>query len=125
VESAAPAGCGAAPRAAGTRLEIRNGNGVPGMARRLARQMGDSSLRVVRLSNQQGFNVARTRIEYQAGFRADALRLAERFADAAVEEVESCQSAEVRLVLGRDLARSQLEARRIIKAALARSARAG
>ena len=125
VESAAQVEPGPAPDAAGIRLEIRNGNGVPGMARRLARKIGDASLRVVRLSNQQGFNVARTRIEYLAGFRADAMRLAERFSNATVEEVESCESAEVRLVLGRDLARSQLEARRIIKSALARAARAG
>jgi tetratricopeptide (TPR) repeat protein len=125
VESAAQAEPGPAPDAAGTRLEIRNGNGVPGMARRLARKMADASLRVVRLSNQQGYNVARTRIEYLAGFRADAMRLAERFANASVEEVESCESAEIRLVLGRDLARSQLDARRIIKSALARAARAG
>ena len=111
------------------RLEIRNGNGVTGMARRMARsltgKMGDAGLRVVRLSNEKGFNVAQTRIEYQPGFQAAASRLAERFANASVEEVAGGQSADVRLVIGRDIMRSKAEARRIIKAALARAAKAG
>jgi tetratricopeptide (TPR) repeat protein len=107
-----------------TRLEIRNGNGVTGMARSLARKMGDAGVRVVRLSNEKGFNVARTRIEYQSGFREAATRLAERFGDATVTEVASCNNADMRLVIGRDLVRSKAEARRIIKAALARAAKA-
>ncbi|MDB5951099.1 MAG: hypothetical protein JWR65_2954, partial [Massilia sp.] len=107
------------------RLEIRNGNGVTGMARSLARKMGDPSLRVVRLSNAKGFNVEQTRIEYLGGFREAAARLAERFGNASVTEVASCNNADMRLVIGRDLVRSKAEARRIIKAALARAAKAG
>jgi Flp pilus assembly protein TadD len=107
------------------RLEIRNGNGVKGMARSLARKMGDPGLRVVRLSNEKGFNVEHTRVEYQAAFREAATRLAERFGGATMQEVESCNTADLRLVIGRDLVRSKLEARRIIRAALARAAKAG
>jgi Flp pilus assembly protein TadD len=106
------------------RLEIRNGNGVKGMARSLARKMGDPGLRVVRLSNEKGFNVEHTRVEYQAAFREAAARLAERFGGT-MQEVESCNTADLRLVIGRDLVRSKLEARRIIRAALARAAKAG
>lgn len=106
------------------RLEIRNGNGVKGMARSLARKMGDPGLRVVRLSNEKGFNVEHTRVEYQAAFREAATRLAERFGGT-MQEVESCNTADLRLVIGRDLVRSKLEARRIIRAALARAAKAG
>jgi tetratricopeptide (TPR) repeat protein len=105
-----------------TNLEIRNGNGVTGMARRLARKLGDAGVRVTRLSNQKGFNVAHTRIEYQPGFRDAAVRLAERFGDAALVEVERSETADVRLVLGRDMMRSKMEARRLIRAALARAA---
>jgi tetratricopeptide (TPR) repeat protein len=108
-----------------TKLEIRNGNGVRGMARSLARNMADPGLRVVRLSNEKGFNVEQTRVEYQSAFREAATRLAERFGGASLHEVESCNTADVRLVIGRDLVRSKLEARRIIKAALARAAKAG
>ena len=118
----------AAAAAAGdeiTWLEIRNGNGITGMARSLARKMGDTSLRVVRLSNEKGFNVERTRIEYQAGFREAATRLAERFGNVDVIEVASCNNADMRLVIGRDLVRSKAEARLLIKAALARAVRTG
>ena len=123
--AAAPATAAVAAGEPVTRLEIRNGNGVPGMARSLARGMDDASLRVVRLSNQKGFNVEHTRVEYQSGLREVANRLAERFGNATVLEVESCNNADMRLVIGRDLARSKTEARRIIKAALARAGKAG
>ena len=107
------------------RLEIRNGNGATGMAHLLARKMDDASLRVVRLSNEKRFNVERTRIEYQSGFREAAIRLAERFDNATVTEVESCNNADMRLVIGRDLMRSKVEARRLIKATLSRVASVG
>lgn len=107
------------------KLEIRNGNGVTGMARKLARsltgKMGEISLRVVRLTNHKGFDVAQTRIEHQPGFRDAAMKLAERFDKVAVLEVDSVQFADVRLVIGRDLMRSKLEARRLIRSALARA----
>lgn len=111
-------------------LEIRNGNGVTGMARRLAHsmagEMDDAGLRVVRLSNEKRFNVAQTRIEYLPGFREAASRLAERFANVTVEQAAAgTQAADVRLVIGRDVMRSKAEARRIIRAALARAAKAG
>ncbi len=125
--AAAPAPAAAASAPADepvTRLEIRNGNGVTGMARSLGRTMDEPGLRVVRLSNQKGFNVEHTRIEYQSGLREVANRLAERFGNVAVLEVASCNNADVRLVIGRDLARSKSEARRIIKAALARAGKA-
>jgi tetratricopeptide (TPR) repeat protein len=114
-----PAAAGAADS---TTLEIRNGNGVTGMARRLARKLGDAGVRVTRLSNHKGFNVEHTRIEYQPGCRDAAARLALRFDDAALVEVGSGDAVDVRLVLGRDLMRSKLEARRLIRAALARAA---
>lgn len=121
--SAADEPAGAAPAVA--RLEIRNGNGVTGMARSLARKMGDPGLRVVRLSNEKGFNVAQTRVEFRGAFRDAASRLAERFGGAPMQEVDSGNAADVKLVIGRDLVRSKAEARRIIKAALARTAKAG
>ncbi|GAB3441703.1 tetratricopeptide repeat protein [Massilia solisilvae] len=85
-------------------LEIRNGNGVNGMARTLSRQMGDPDLKVVRLTNEKGFGVKQTRVEYQFGFRAAAERLAQRFENASVVEVSNCKKTDMRLVLGRDLA---------------------
>jgi hypothetical protein len=95
------------------------------MARSLARKMGDPGLRVVRLSNEKGFNVEQTRVEFREGFREAAGRLAERFGGAPMQEIDSGNAADVRLVIGRDLVRSKVEARRIIRAALARAAKAG
>jgi len=86
------------------RLEIRNGNGVTGMARALARQIDTPGLRVTRLSNQPGFAVRHTRIEYDAAHVDAARRLAQRVGSVHLQEVERSASANLRLVLGRDLA---------------------
>jgi tetratricopeptide (TPR) repeat protein len=92
-------------------LEIRNGNGVTGMAKALSRQMGDPDLKVVRLTNEKGFNVPQTRVEYQLGFRPAAERLAQRFENAALVEVTNCKKTDMRLVIGRDVARPRFALR--------------
>lgn len=97
----APAGVAQAGQAL---LEIRNGNGVTGMARALAGTMDQDALRVVRLTNQKGFGVRQTRIEYQPEFREAAERLAARFGAARVVAVGEIGRADLRLVIGRDLA---------------------
>jgi len=86
------------------RLEIRNGNGVTGMARALARQIDAPGLRVTRLSNQPGFAVRHTRIEYDAANVDAARRLAQRVGSVHLQEVDRSATANLRLVLGRDLA---------------------
>jgi tetratricopeptide (TPR) repeat protein len=86
------------------RLEISNGNGVTGMARTLARQIDAPSLRVTRLSNQPGFAVRHTRIEYDAAHVDAARRLAQRVGSVHLQEVDRRAPANLRLVLGRDLA---------------------
>jgi tetratricopeptide (TPR) repeat protein len=85
-------------------LEIRNGNGVTGMAKSLSLRMGDPGLKVVRLTNEKGFAVRQTRVEYARGHEPAARRLAARFDDAAVVEVANCTRSDMRLVLGRDIA---------------------
>lgn len=97
-------------------LEIRNGNGVTGMARALSHQIEGDGLQVTRLSNEKGFQVRRTRIEHHADFRAAAERLAERLGSAGrgrfdavqVVQVDNCKPTDMRLVLGQDLGRGQL-----------------
>lgn len=86
-------------------LEIRNGNGVTGMARALARSLGEGDPQVVRLSNEKGYGVRRTRVEYQPAFRTAAERLAERVGAEQVVPAAQPGRADLRLVLGRDLAR--------------------
>lgn len=89
-------------------LEIRNGNGVTGMARALSRQVGGADLLVTRLSNEPGFKVRRTRIEHGAAYRDAAARLALRFDGVTLVQVDSTRPADVRLVIGQDLAQSKL-----------------
>ena len=97
-------------------LEIRNGNGVSGLARSLSRQVMDDGLQVTRLSNEKGFQVRRTRIEHHPDFRAAAERLAQRlghrhtgrFDPVRIVQVDNCKPTDLRLVLGQDLARGQL-----------------
>lgn len=93
------------------RLEIRNGNGVPGMARALSRRIDEPGLRVARLSNAPGFAVARTRVDHTAAHAEAARRLARRLdhlgqpGHVELRQVNDCAPADLRLVLGRDLAR--------------------
>lgn len=97
-------------------LEIRNGNGVTGMARALSRKMANDGLQVTRLSNEKGFQVRHTRIEHHADYRAAAERLAQRLGDrqtgrfdpVQIVQVDNCKPTDLRLVLGQDLARGQL-----------------
>lgn len=89
-------------------LEIRNGNGIAGMARALSRKMDPDSVRVVRLSNQKGFRVRATRVEFRPPFRVTATRLAARFGHATVVETGQSGAPDLRLVLGRDLARADV-----------------
>ncbi len=84
-------------------LEISNGNGITGMARLLAREEGLGTSRAVRLTNQKGFSVLHTRVEYKSAFKADAQRLANRYGTTRVVDVGQGGRADVRLVLGRDM----------------------
>lgn len=84
-------------------LEIANGNGVPGAARALALRVRDPALRVVRLSNESGFGVRRTRIEYRPTLRATAQHLAQQVQpDAVLIEAAPGLATSLRLVIGRN-----------------------
>jgi Flp pilus assembly protein TadD len=84
-------------------LEISNGNGREGLARQLSRAIRDPGVKVVRLSNQKGFAVKQTRVEYRPDFRSVALRLAERFDAGTPVQMAPSGRADVRLVIGHDL----------------------
>lgn len=86
------------------RLEISNGAGRLGLARLVAYRLRDPALKVVRLTNEKNFNVHATRIEYQGAFRTAAQRLARHMGSGEPVEVGFAGPADVRLVLGRDVA---------------------
>jgi tetratricopeptide (TPR) repeat protein len=85
------------------RLEISNGDGRAGLARFVSRQLRDPGLKVVRLTNEKGFDVHQTRVEYQPAFRTTAERLARHIGSGEPVEVGMAGHADVRLVIGHDL----------------------
>ena len=93
----------AAAPSARAMLEIRNGNGVGGMARKLARTMNEGSTRVVRLTNQKGYGVKHSRVEYSIAFKGTAQRLAERVGASRLVQVDNVGGADIRLIIGRDM----------------------
>lgn len=100
-----PADRPSAPRA---RVEVSNGNGVTGMARRVGTYLKDSGFAATRLTNQHGFGVAATRVEYRDGYEADARQVAAampRSVDIAPSTTLR-RDIGVRLVLGKDMAGS-------------------
>jgi hypothetical protein len=68
-------------------------------------------VKVVRLTNEKGFAVRQTRIEYQPAFRSVAERLAERYGAAKPVEVSMAGRADVRLVIGHDLSAGLIASR--------------
>ena len=87
------------------RLEIVNGNGVPGMAATLARSLAGAPVQVVRLANDTSFQVARTRVEYRPAQAQAARQLARQLGAQVQTQAAECPASELRLVLGRDLSR--------------------
>lgn len=94
---------------AAVRLEISNGNGVTGMAKSLAGLINGGGVQVVRLTNQQHFRIMSTRIEYKAGYEAEARRLAHGLGqDVAIKPSGMGSSVDMRLVLGRDIVKAEV-----------------
>jgi Flp pilus assembly protein TadD len=88
------------------RIEVSNGAGVTGLARRVGAMLGQHGYAVARLSNLRPFGLRTTRIEFLPGHqdRADAMR---KLIEGPVQiaQVQS-GAADVRLVLGTDTQRA-------------------
>jgi hypothetical protein len=85
-------------------VEIANGNGVTGMARRIKAVLGRQGIAVSRLTNARPFHQLATTIEYRIGHarRADQLRDALGGHALLVAAPNLPAQSDVRLVLGRD-----------------------
>lgn len=88
------------------RLEVSNGNGVTGMARRVGSYLKDGGFATSRLTNQGTFAVPLSRVEYREGLEAEAKRVAAAMPRevAIVQNSSLRRDIGMRLVLGRDLA---------------------
>lgn len=86
------------------RLEVSNGNGVPGMAARVEHWLAAQGMHTDRLSNQPRFAQQQTVIQYRNGHEGAALRIARSLpANARAESAPTPGlRSDVRVVLGRD-----------------------
>ena len=87
------------------RLEISNGNGVTGMAKRVSQLLGRQGIPVHRLTNQQPYRQIMTEIQYRDGFEQEAEKLRESLHGyAVVARVDTPRHrVDVRVVLGKDI----------------------
>ena len=113
VVPAAPVVAAAAPRPAAqavpkaeqvrmARLEVANGNGVNGMARRFRSLLGQMGIPVERLSNDKPYKQVATTIQYSPGFEKQAASLQKALQGKAQLASKQLAASDVRLVLGKD-----------------------
>lgn len=86
------------------RLEISNGNGLNGFAKRVAQRLADFGIKTARLTNQKPFEQPATEVQYRDGYAAEAERLARQLKvnAATVRSDRLNPGIHVRLVLGKD-----------------------
>jgi hypothetical protein len=87
-----------------SRIEVANGNGVTGMAKRISNVLNLQGISVSRLSNERPYKQLETKIHYRAGFEKTAANLKDALKGHAVVVLTPTLSAhsDVRLVLGKD-----------------------
>jgi hypothetical protein len=88
------------------RLEVSNGNGVTGMAKRFRSLLGQMGIPVDRLSNDKPYRQVVTTIQYSPGFENQAASLQKALQGKAQLSSRQLQSSDVRLVLGKDAQQS-------------------
>ena len=86
------------------KLEVSNGNGVQGLARRVAGRLVDAGVRTARLTNQRPFNQPTTEVQYREGYAAAAVALASKLQHPVQVKPKHdlASHIDVRLVLGKD-----------------------
>ncbi|MFA7350878.1 MAG: LytR C-terminal domain-containing protein [Methylotenera sp.] len=87
------------------RIEVANGNGATGAARKVGRFLGNLGYPTARLTNQKPFKVRMTQIQYREGYQAEAQLLQASLPDthALVQRDDMRAGVSVRLVLGKDM----------------------
>lgn len=87
------------------KIEVANGNGVTGAAKKVGRFLGDLGYSTARLTNQKPFQVRMTQIQYREGYQTEAQLLQASLPDAhvLVQRDDMRAGVSVRLVLGKDI----------------------
>ena len=84
-------------------LGVANGNGVNGMARKVARHLADHGYKATRVYNLRPFDKAITRIEYRKGHEGQALKLGNLLPVKVAYAESNAMRGDVRLILGHDM----------------------
>jgi Flp pilus assembly protein TadD len=94
----------AAPRRS-FKLEVSNGNGVLGLAKRVADRLVGLGVRATRLTNQRPFDQSKTEVQYREGYAVEAAALAAALDTSAQLKPSKhlASHVDVRLVLGADV----------------------
>jgi tetratricopeptide (TPR) repeat protein len=100
-----------------SRLEVANGNGVTGIAKRVKLALGKRGIAVARLTNARPFSQVETSIQFLPGFEQQALHLQATMGGTPVLKAvaELPMRTDLRLVLGKD-ASDKLSAPRLMAA---------
>jgi len=101
-----PAAPAAPVKSAVARLEVANGNGITGMAKRFRTLLGQLGIPVERLSNDKPYRQLATTIQYSPGFEQQAASLQKALQGKALLTSRQLTSSDVRLVLGKDAPQS-------------------
>jgi len=98
-----------------SRLEVANGNGVTGIAKRVKLALGKRGIAVARLTNARPFSQVETSIQFRPGFEQQALHLQATMGGTPVLKAVAAlpMQTDLRLVLGKD-ASDKLSAPRLM-----------
>lgn len=107
------------------RLEISNGSGIPGLAKRLSQLLTRLGIPVKIVSNEKPYRQIVTDIQYREGFEKDAKNLRDKLnGHALISRVTApANPVDVRVVLGKDLKThmAKIEARHSTRLATAKT----
>ncbi len=86
-----------------SRVVVANGNGAPGLARRVSGVLGRQGIAVTGMVNSRPYGQYDTRIQYREGYRAQAEELRDALQGRVVLiATKDLPQADLRLLLGRD-----------------------
>lgn len=88
-----------------SRIEVANGNGVNGMAKRISKVLGQQGITVGLLTNERPYKQQDTKIQYRLGYEQTAMRLKNAMQGHAVvvSSPNLSGNSDVRLILGKDV----------------------
>ncbi|MEI6051336.1 MAG: tetratricopeptide repeat protein [Opitutaceae bacterium] len=87
-------------------IEVSNGNGVTGMARKVSELLKNQGYDPSRLTNQKPYNITNTQIQYRKGYEVEAEHLQAVFSQtsALIKRNDMRSDINLRILLGKDIA---------------------